>query len=175
MQAHKENQELQSGEKVKQAKIAADAKADQDKLAQRDRELTAEFQLKQRAQQDEARLNRDKMQQEHDDFIFNARLNAEAKVVVAEIGAKADVKSKSIAANAGADPLNLGEMSDDGTPQAKPALEKLIEAVNTNMASLIQQNSELHANTLNTITAHQSAPRTARKNKDGTFTMTIGH
>ncbi len=98
MEAHKQNQELQSGVQETQMKIQASTQESQAKMQMLMHEKQAELQLKQQELQAQQAMDQQKMQEEANIAIFKAKLEAETKVTVAEIAAKGSLSESLIQA-----------------------------------------------------------------------------
>ena len=89
---------------------------------------------------------------------WKAQLDSDTKVVVAEIGAKTTIQNTSMNLNAAANTDGAMELGDDGTPKASIALQSVVEAINQNMAAMINQ-------------APKRKVTKAKKQPDGTYMM----
>jgi len=89
------------------------------------------------------------------------KLDAEVKVVIAEMQSKTTLTTASMSANASTDGSAI--TNPDGTQSGSPALTALIEAVNQNMAALMQGQQGL----ADSIVAASKVTRVARRDKAG--------
>jgi hypothetical protein len=147
--------------KAQQASDAARLQHEQQKAqmeAQADQvRMQMEAQAKEREQANQAQLERMKMEFEAQmaerqrvaDAEFNrwkAQLDADTKILVAEIGAKTQVKTAAMSANAAADPESETELDEGGEVKTKGALSSLIAGVQKNFEELSLGFNELKQN-----------------------------
>jgi membrane protein involved in colicin uptake len=101
---------------------------------------------------------------------WKAELDAEVKVVVAQMGADTTLKTSAMSINAAQEKEGLTELDDGGNEQPTSALAGLVDAINKNMANLLdiqvgmsQKSDEKHM----ALMQHLSRPRRAIRGPDG--------
>lgn len=97
----------------------------------------AKNQMDQAKLQSEQQLAAQKLQFEQ----WKAQLDADTRVVIAEMSSKTSLKQSAMTINASKEQEGIIEMGDEGYEQPTSALSGLIEAVNNNYAQMIQMST----------------------------------
>jgi hypothetical protein len=144
-----EQMKLQAQTQLEQMKMQATQQLEQFKaqLSVQTEQMKQEAQAKENLHQQELQATRDQQQAE-----LNARLEAQKldferwkvelvesnKVLLAELAANTSLKQSSMTINAGKEQEGLTELDDAGNEQPTSALSGLVEAINSNVANLMQ-------------------------------------
>lgn len=96
---------------------------------------------------------------------WKAKLDAETKIAVAEIAAKAQVKVSAMSANAQADETT-GKVDEAGQSIPGTSLAELIAASNKNFMQLIQAQGDAHRQMMGEMVKAVTAPRTRQVVRD---------
>jgi len=158
-----EQMKAQLADQQHQRQLAADLQAEERK-AQIEAQLQAheqQVQAEQNAHQQELEAQRD-VQKAQIQAEFEARkqdferwkteFTENTKVLIAELNAKTTLKNSAMTINAGKESEGLTEMGDDGNEQPTSALAGLVEAINNNLAGLMQVQTESHGQLMEALT-----------------------
>lgn len=125
------------------AQVEAQKASDQMRMQMEGQKNQMEAQREAQKQKTDAMLEQQRAQfeerQKQRDDEFNrwkAKLEADTKILVAEIGAKTQIKTAAMSANAAADPDSETEVSDTGETSAKQPLAELLTKVHANFEQL---------------------------------------
>ena len=166
------DQQIAQGQmQLDQSKLQQEAQASQQRLQMESQRDTQAMQLK--AQTDQMKMEHDaqlaQQQQQHEQFMeqskqefdrWKAELDANTKVVVAEISAKTTMDSKAMDLTAGSETETV---NPDGTAQPKSGLTTLVEAMNANMEKLMQTQMDSHTMVIEAL----SRPKRVIRGNDG--------
>lgn len=171
-----EMMKIQQQGQIEQARLQLEAQKTQ--LEQQKAEI--EIQAKAQEAQLKAQLEQAKIESEAQKAALEAQrleferwkaeLEANTKVVVAELQAKTSLKQASISANASQDKEGLTELDEEGNEQPTSALSGLVEAINNNMAQLMEVQTVNHQDLVNRhaeLVATVSKPRRVVRGPDG--------
>lgn len=126
----------------------------------------AKNQMEQVKLQTEQQLEAQKLQFEQ----WKAQLDADTRVMIAEMSSKTSLKQSAMTINASRDQEGVLEMGDDGYEQPNSALSGLIEAVNNNYAQMIQMSTmqnEVMLQKQAEMVANLSRPKQIVRGADG--------
>jgi hypothetical protein len=126
----------------------------------------AKMQLEQAKLQTEQQLEAQKLQFEQ----WKAQLDADTRVMIAEMSSKTSLKQSSMTINAARDQEGILELNDNGDEQPNSALAGLIEAVNQNYAQMIQMSTmqnEVMLQKQAEMVANLSRPKQIVRGADG--------
>jgi hypothetical protein len=126
----------------------------------------AKNQMEQVKLQTEQQLEAQKLQFEQ----WKAQLDADTRVMIAEMSSKTSLKQSAMTINASRDQEGVLEMGDDGYEQPTSALSGLIEAVNNNYAQMIQMSTmqnEVMLQKQAEMVANLSRPKQIVRGADG--------
>lgn len=150
-------------------------------MEQRDKELQQEAMIRERelqleAQKQQLQAQADMAERQHEAELtaqleqqkmafeqWKTQLENETKVVVAELQAKTQLHTASISANASKGAETLTEVNPDGNEQPTSALTALVDSVNANMAQLISNQQQSHAE----LVAAMTRPKQIIRGPDG--------
>lgn len=163
MQYQKERDAATMAQKERLAQMESDV--EMAKLAAEERKVQQEAELQsQLAEQERAHAAMMEERKRAADEEFNrwkAQLEADTKIVIAELSAKTSLKQSAISANASRDPLV--ETDDEGAEKPTNALEQLTEAINKNMMELMHMHTESHSKLVEAM----QRPKTVMRGPDG--------
>ncbi len=126
----------------------------------------AKLQLEQAKLQTEQQLEAQKLQFEQ----WKAQLDADTRVMIAEMSSKTSLKQSSMTINAARDQEGILELNDNGDEQPNSALAGLIDAVNQNYAQMIQMSTmqnEVMLQKQAEMVANLSRPKQIVRGADG--------
>jgi hypothetical protein len=126
----------------------------------------AKIQMEQAKLQTDQQLETQKLQFEQ----WKAQLDADTRVMIAEMSSKTSLKQSAMTINASRDQEGVLEMGDNGEEQPNSALAGLIEAVNNNYAQMIQMSTmqnEVMLQKQAEMVANLSRPKQIVRGADG--------
>jgi hypothetical protein len=144
-----EQMKLQAQTQLEQMKMQATQQLEQFKaqLSVQTEQMKQEAQAKENLHQQELQAARDRQQAELNASLEAQKLDFERwkvelvesnKVLLAELAANTSLKQSSMTINAGKEQEGLTELDDAGNEQPTSALSGLVEAINSNVANLMQ-------------------------------------
>jgi hypothetical protein len=143
----------------------AESQNSQAKIQLEQQSTQAKMQLEQAKLQTEQQLEAQKLQFEQ----WKAQLDADTRIMIAEMGSKTSLKQSSMTINASKDPLM--ELDDMGDEQPATPLTDLINAVNNNFAQMLavqEQNfNAMQAQKHEELIAQLSRPKQIVRGADG--------
>ena len=127
----------------------------------------AKNQMEQVKLQTEQQLEAQKLQFEQ----WKAQLDADTRIMIAEMSSKTSLKQSSMTINAAKEQENLTELNDMGDEQPSATLMELIDKVNDNFANMLavqEQNfNSIQAQTHNELINHLTRPKQIIRGADG--------
>lgn len=142
-----EEQAIQAQKEIDAMKVQAENARKAAEIEERQRKDAADYEMKQR-------------QLAFDEW--KAKLENDTKLMIAELQANKDIKTTSMNLK-GANPDTFTNFDDYGQEQPNNALAGLVEAINANMARLVEQQTVNHQQTIETL----SRPKQIIRSADG--------
>ena len=142
-----EEQAIQAQKEIDAMKVQAENARKAAEIEERQRKDAADYDMKQR-------------QLAFDEW--KAKLENDTKLMIAELQANKDIKTTSMNLK-GANPDTFTNFDDYGQEQPNNALAGLVEAINANMARLVEQQTVNHQQTIETL----SRPKQIIRSADG--------
>ena len=142
-----EEQAIQAQKEIDAMKVQAENARKAAEIEERQRKDAADYDMKQR-------------QLAFDEW--KAKLENDTKLMIAELQANKDIKTTSMNLK-GANPDTFTNFDDYGQEQPNNALAGLVEAINANMARLVEQQTMNHQQTIETL----SRPKQIIRSADG--------
>jgi hypothetical protein len=140
-----EEQAIQAQKEIDAMKVQAENARKAAELEERQRKDAADYEMKQR-------------QLAFDEW--KAKLENDTKIMIAELQANKDIKTTSMNIK-GANPDTFTIMDEYGSEQPNNALAGLVEAINANMARLVEQQTMNHQQTIETLNRPKQIIRSA--------------
>jgi hypothetical protein len=150
--------ELQQSAQIEQQRNQMEAEREAQKQQMQAQIEQMKAQLEQTKAEQQAQIEMQRMEFDR----WKAQLDAETKIVVAELQAKTQLKTQSMSINA-ANAESLMETDEEGTEKPSSALSELVEAINENMGALLQVQQQNHAE----IVSNLSKPKQVIRGTDG--------
>lgn len=140
-----EEQAIQAQKEIDAMKVQAENARKAAEIEERQRKDAADYDMKQR-------------QLAFDEW--KAKLENDTKIMIAELQANKDIKTTSMNIK-GANPDTFTIMDEYGSEQPNNALAGLVEAINANMARLVEQQTMNHQQTIETLNRPKQIIRSA--------------
>jgi hypothetical protein len=140
-----EEQAIQAQKEIDAMKVQAENARKAAELEERQRKDAADYDMKQR-------------QLAFDEW--KAKLENDTKIMIAELQANKDIKTTSMNIK-GANPDTFTNFDEYGSEQPNNALAGLVEAINANMARLVEQQTMNHQQTIETLNRPKQIIRSA--------------
>jgi hypothetical protein len=140
-----QEQAIQAQKEIDAMKVQAENARKAAELEERQRKDAADYEMKQR-------------QLAFDEW--KAKLENDTKLMIAELQANKDIKTTAMGIK-GANPDTFTEFDDYGQEQPNNALAGLVEAINANMARLVEQQTMNHQQTIETLNRPKQIIRSA--------------
>lgn len=140
-----EEQAIQAQKEIDAMKVQAENARKAAELEERQRKDAAEIDLKQR-------------QLAFDEW--KAKLENDTKLLIAELQANKDIRTTAMNIN-GNSPESFTQFDDSGLSQPNSALAGLVEAINANMAQLVENQAQSHQQMMETLTRPKTIVRDA--------------
>jgi hypothetical protein len=140
-----EEQAIQAQKEIDAMKVQAENARKAAELEERQRKDAADYEMKQR-------------QLAFDEW--KAKLENDTKIMIAELQANKDIKTTAMGIK-GANPDTFTEFDEYGQEQPNNALAGLVEAINANMARLVEQQTLNHQQTIETLNRPKQIIRSA--------------
>jgi hypothetical protein len=166
VQMAKQQAGQKSGPTPEQQKMQADAQAKQAELQIEQQKAQAQLQIEQLKINNEQQVEARKIQLEQE----KAQLDANTRIMIAEMQNNTEIKKQALQINASREQEGILEINELGEQQPNSALSSLIEAVNANMAQMMEaqhRQNELALEKQAMMIAQMQRPRQVMRDING--------
>lgn len=154
-----EQQSNQMRVQADQASAADKMKFEQFKLQMEQQAAQAEAQRNMQMEQFKAQLQAQSEARDQAFERWKVEYTEKMAFAIAQLQSSTQLKTSAMSANAGADPLNAGEVGDTGEAQPKASLADLVTKIDTSLQRMVEM-GDSHAQGLSTLAETLSRPKT---------------